>query len=202
MIKENANSKEITKETEDKFQNLFENEYSEASEPSGTLRTMDAAFLFSGVLLSVAALIDWAQSNPSLVLPAGSLVPVEAETFGLGVLLLGVGIFELEGLRRMSDKEPDLDPAPFGYILIFGLIFATDAYFLWLTTTYYSQLTQFGQTLFFASFLPIAGIILVITTWEDEDWRRILGMILLFAPYVVYAIWILAYSLSSVVHLG
>jgi len=192
----------ISKDTEDKFQDLFDKEYSEVSTPSDTLRIMDMSFLFGGILCTVAALLDWAQTISSLQLLSSGLSSLEAELFIVGCILLAMGIYSLQRLRRLSDALPDLDPAPLNAIMLFGLIFAVDVYLLYLTGSLYNQLTFYGQALFASCLVPIPGIILVIFTWEGEDWRRALGQVMLFAPYIVIFAYALIMALNSVFHFG
>jgi hypothetical protein len=183
LAKECSESKKITEDIENKFQALFESEYAEAHEPIRILRIVDFSFLFSGILFLGTALLDWADSNSvSLSLQSLPFSLMEAEMFFFGIFLLASGFFNVERLRRMTAKE-ELDPAPFNVILILGGILAIDVALLWMTGSIYDSLTFFGKALFFSSLLPFIGTIVAITTWEEEDWKRILGMVLLFAPY-------------------
>ena len=120
-----------------------------------------------------------------------SLFSLELEMFAFGVFLLAVGIINLERLRRITAKEPDLDPAPFDVILLLGAILAIDMYFLWYTVSNYPALTNFGKALFFASLLSIPGVIIAIATWDKKDWKRIFGVVLLFAPFFLLFGWLI-----------
>jgi uncharacterized membrane protein YidH (DUF202 family) len=181
LAKECVNAKEITKDIEEKFATLFEDEYSKAYEPRNILSMMDFSFLLSGILFLASALLDWASSLPALQNLA--LSPVEGEVFIFGIFLLAFGILNLQRLRRMTEEETDIDPAPFNVILSLGLVFVTDVYLLWITGSIYSTLSTFGRALFYSSLVPFSGIVLAILTWDEENWKRNFGMILLFAPY-------------------
>jgi hypothetical protein len=182
LVKESSNAKEITKDIEKKFQSLFEDEYSKVNEPKSTLKNIDQSFLFSSILFLASALFDWASSSVTSLqnLP---LYPIEAEVFMLGVFFLAIGILNLQRLRRMTEEEMDIDPPPFNMIASLGLVFITDVYLLWITGSIYSTLSTFGRALFYSSLIPFFGIALAILTWDEENWKRNFGMILLFAPY-------------------
>ena len=193
----------ITKEMEDKFQELFDKDYAEVSEPSRILGGMNHSFLYSGALLAVSAILDWAEGSSALAATTiSALVPLEGELLALGILLLAVGIFNLERLRRITYEAPDLDPAPFSIILSFGLIFAIDTFLLWALGSTYSTLTVVGKAFFYSCFLAIPGILLTIGTWEEEDWRRNLGELLLLSPFIVLGISIAGYLLSARLMVG
>jgi len=191
LAKECSESKKITKDIEDKFQALFVGEYTGAHEPIRILTVVDISFLFSGILFLGTALLDWADSNSGSFglqgLPFGLM---EAEMFFLGIFLLAIGLFSLERLRRMTAKE-ELDPAPFEVILILGAVLAIDVALFWMTGSIYDSLNFFGKALFFSSLFPFIGIVVAITTWEKEDWKRVLGIILLFAPYFFLLGWLI-----------
>jgi hypothetical protein len=186
LAKKCVESKEITEDIENQFQKLFDDEYTQAYEPTGLLKAIDRLFLFSGIFFFATALLDWANSNSSVFsVKSLGFYPLEGELFAIGILLLGIGLLDLERLRRMTIEEVDLDPAPLDVVFMLGLVFACDIYILWLTGTVYSDLTHFGRWLFFSSLLTIPAIILALSTWEKQDWKRILGVILLFAPFLV-----------------
>jgi hypothetical protein len=107
LAKESTKAKEITKDIETKFQELFEGEYSKAYEPRSTLKMIDFSFLFSSILFFASALLDWASTSiPSL--QNLFFAPAEAELFIFGIFLLGFGIFSLQRLRRMTEEETDI----------------------------------------------------------------------------------------------
>lgn len=190
LAKKCTESKSITEEMENEFLRLFQNEYESAREPTRMLNYVDTSFLFSGILFLGTILVDWANSNSEFLLLGGiSLFPIELEMFFLGIFLLAIGLLSLERLRRITAKEPDLDPAPFGVILVIGTFLAMDIYILWITISNYSELTPFGKALFYSSLLPLAGAVIAITTWEKGGWKRLLGMILLLAPFFLFFAW-------------
>lgn len=184
-----STSKEITKEMEDEFLKLSREEYVNAHEPTHILRSLNFAFLSAMILFLATALLDWANSQNSVFLQDIPLLPIEAEMFFLGIFSLGMGLFDLERLRRITIKEQDLDPAPINVIFFLGLYFAFDMYLLWATGSIYSTLTPFGKALFFSTFLSFPGVILAISTWDKKDWKRALGLILLFAPFFLIFGW-------------
>jgi hypothetical protein len=195
LAKECSKSKKITEDIENKFQALFDSEYTEAHEPIHILRIVDISFLFSGILFLGTALLDWVDSNSeSFNLQGLPFSIMEAEMFFLGIFLLAIGLFSLERLRRMTAKE-EPDPAPFGVVLVLGAVLAIDVALLWMTGSIYDSLSFFGKSLFFSSLLPFIGVVVAITTWEKEDWKRVLGMILLFAPYFLILGWLILSTL-------
>jgi len=184
LAKESANSEKITEDIETKFQKLFEDEYSAAHAPLDTLRAVDFSFLLSSILFFAAALLDWAGSYlPSL--QNLLLSPAEAEAFIFGIFLLAVGILNLQRIRRITEGETDIDPAPFNVVISLGLVLVVDVYFLWITGTIYYSLSNFGKALFYSSILPFFGIVIAILTWDKQNWKTISGMILMFAPYIL-----------------
>jgi hypothetical protein len=192
LAKKCAEAKEITEEMENDFLELSQNEYESTKEPSRILSYIDYSFLFSGILFLGTMLADWANSNSEFLLLGGvSLFPLEFEMFFVGIFLLAIGLLSLERLRRITAKESDIDPAPFGVILMIGIFLAMDIYFLWITISNYSSLTPFGKTLHYSSWFPLVGAVISVTTWEKGGWKRLLGMILLLAPFFLIFGWLI-----------
>lgn len=189
LAKECSESKKVTSDLENKFETLFDSEYTEAHEPIRILRMVDLSLLFSGILFLVTLLLDWLDSNAvSFGLPDLGLGVVEMELFAFGIFLLFAGLFNLERLRRMTSEE-DIDPAPFHVWLLIGGLLAVDVALLYMLGNAYDRLNAFGKSLFFSTFLPFIGAPIVIFTWDREDWKRVLGMVLLFSPYIVILGW-------------
>lgn len=189
LAKECSESKKVTNELENKFETLFNSEYTEAHEPIHVLRNVDLSLLFSGILFLITLLLDWLDSNATVfgLLDLGFGV-LEIELFAFGVFLLFAGLFFLERLRRMTSNE-DIDPAPFYVWFLIGGLLAVNIALLWTLGSNYERLNAFGKSLFFSTLLPFIGALIIIFTWEREDWRRILGMILLFSPYILILGW-------------
>lgn len=186
LAKKASSGNGVTTEIEDEFLKLADEDYREASDPTRTLTLVDFSFLFSSISFFAAAILDWANSNPALTVFAGtSLVPLEGEVFIFGIFLLAIGIFELERLRRMESKEEDIDPPPFLIITALGVIASLNTILLWGLGQGFSTLLPFGIAFFFSLLLTYPGIIVALTTWEEEDWRRVLGVLLMVIPYIL-----------------
>lgn len=197
LAKKCAESKEVTDDIEDKFYDLFLNEYDNAYEPMRILNSVDRFLLFSGILFLGTIVLDWANENSTFILSQGfPLQPLEIVLFIYGIVLLAIGLLNLERLRRITAKEEDIDPPPFDAAIFVGLFLAVALYFLWITASHYSNLTPFGRALFYSSFLPFIGAAIAIIRWEKKDWKRTVGLVLLFSPFFLIVGWIILAALN------
>jgi hypothetical protein len=197
LVKKCEETKQVTDDLENKFFSLFQNEYESVHEPSRLLNSIDRFLLFSGILFSTSILLDWANDNFSFISSTSSLLfPVAFLMFIYGLVLLAVGLFNVERLRRITAKEPDLDPPPFEASLFIGFLLSLDLLFLYITISEFSNLTPFGMTLFVFSLLPLIGAPLAFLTWEKKSLKRTFGLILLVAPFILLFAWILLSALN------
>jgi hypothetical protein len=176
---------EITQEIEDKIQDLIYGDYSNINEVRDLVDDSVRYFLFSMVVLFIAVFLDTTTDIFILSYSAiNTIFSIEILAFMVGIALLGMGVFFGARLRRVVRNEPDLDPPPFATSIILVLLAALNSLILFELGSTYSTLTTLGLALFYGLFLTYPGVILAMITWEEEDWRRILGTALIVIPYL------------------
>jgi len=161
------------------------------------LFSIDRYFLFSGIFFLAATLMDWANDNFSFISSQSSpLAPFEYVLFIYGLFFLAIGIFYVERLRRITSKEGDLDPPPFEGTVFIGIFLTIDILLIFVTIPNYSLLTPFGRALLGSAIISLIGAPIAFLTWERQGWRRLLGLILLVAPFILIFAWLLLTALK------
>ncbi len=186
--KEVVSSEQVPAKVEANLQNLFEESYPQVNEPVDLLNGTYTYFLFSAGSFFIAIIIDLVVSQLGSFVTStslGFLPSIEVLAFILGLTTMMLGILGVVNLRRMIAQVPEIDPPPFQVTILLALGLALNTLFFWSLGQQYASLTKFGSFLFFSFPVSYAGGLLSFISWEEEDWRRIAGIILVFVPYLV-----------------